>query len=52
VHLQSSFCILPKTLLRCPAWFTVRLWCDGVDSSAQGSGAQKADKAGEYEKAD
>jgi hypothetical protein len=44
--------VLPKTLFWCPAWLTVWLWCDGVDGPAKCSGAQKADKAGEDEKAD
>jgi hypothetical protein len=44
--------VLPKTLLSRAARLIVWLWCNGVDSPAQGSGAQEADKAGEYEKAD
>jgi hypothetical protein len=44
--------VLPKTLFGCATWLIVWLWCDGVDGSAQCSGAQKADKAGEDEKAD
>jgi hypothetical protein len=44
--------VFPKTLFGCAARLIVWLWCDDIDGSAQCSGAQEADKAGEYEKAD
>jgi hypothetical protein len=44
--------VFPKTLFGCAARLIVWLWCDDIDGSAKCSGAQKADKAGEYKKAD
>jgi hypothetical protein len=49
---KCSFCILPVTLFGFAARLIVWLWCDDIDGSAKCSGAQKADKAGEYKKAD